>query len=149
MLSNPIYVGEIRHKRISHPGQPRPIIERAEWERVQELLKERATRLRGTAGRKTQSFLTGKLFDEEGEPLYTCGAKKRARRYRYFVSRKLIRGSGNSADRGWCLPAEETEHAVIAAARQILSDYAALASKLKDHGLGATELKLTLDTVAG
>ena len=27
MLANPIYVGEIRHKRVSHPGQHEPIIE--------------------------------------------------------------------------------------------------------------------------
>ena len=31
MLANPIYVGEIRHKRVSHPGHHEPIIERAQW----------------------------------------------------------------------------------------------------------------------
>jgi site-specific DNA recombinase len=44
MLANPIYVGEIRHKRLSHPGQHEPIIERSLWQRVQEMLKQRAAR---------------------------------------------------------------------------------------------------------
>jgi hypothetical protein len=77
MLANPIYVGEIRHKQVSHPGQHEPIIERSLWQRVQELLKQRSARPRGDATRRTTGLLTDKLFDENGEPLYACGAKKR------------------------------------------------------------------------
>ena len=89
----------------------------------------------------------GKLFDENGEPLYACWTKKGDRRYRYFVSRKLIRGADNTDDRGWRLPAEETEQAVIAATRQMLSDRGALASTLKACGLAAGELKHALEAV--
>jgi DNA invertase Pin-like site-specific DNA recombinase len=77
MLANPIYVGEIRHKQFSHPGQHKPIIGRAIWERVQEMLNARASRQRGGPTRRTTSLLMRKLFDENGEPLYACGAKKR------------------------------------------------------------------------
>jgi hypothetical protein len=147
MLANPIYVGEIRHKRISHPGQHEPIIERATWQRVQEMLTERAARQRGGASKRTPGLLVGKLFDENGEPLYACWAKKSDRRYRYFVSRKLIRGTDKTDDRGWRLPAEETEHAVTAAARRMLSDRGALASTLKACGLAAAELKQALEVV--
>jgi len=147
MLANPTYVGEIRHKRISHPGQHHPIIEKATWQRVQEMLAEQATRRRGSGSRRTPGFLVGKLFDEHGEPLYACWAKKGDRRYRYFVSRKLIRGSAKTDDRGWRLPAEETEHAVTSAARRMLSDRAALASTLKACGLAAAELKQALEVV--
>ena len=149
MLANPIYVGEIRHKRVSHPGQHEPIIERSMWQRVQEMLKERAARQRGGASRRTPGFLVGKLFDENGEPLYACWAKKGDRRYRYFVSRKLIRGADKTDDRGWRLPAEETEQAVMTAARQMLSDRGALASTLKACGLAAAELKHALEVVDG
>jgi hypothetical protein len=31
LLSNPIYIGEIRHKGTSYPGQHRPIISRDVW----------------------------------------------------------------------------------------------------------------------
>jgi hypothetical protein len=36
LLSNPIYVGEIRHKSICHPGQHQAILDRAVWERTQQ-----------------------------------------------------------------------------------------------------------------
>jgi hypothetical protein len=146
MLANPIYVGEIRHKRMSHPGQHQPIVERATWQRVQEMLNERAVRRPGGTSRKTPGLLTGKLFDENGEPLYACWAKKRDRRYHYFVSRKLIRGQ-DKTDGGWRLPTEETERAVVVGARQILSDRGALASTLRALGLAATELKRALEAV--
>ncbi len=34
LLYNPIYVGEIRHKNLRHPGQHQTIVDRAEWERT-------------------------------------------------------------------------------------------------------------------
>ena len=147
MLANPIYVGEIRHKRVSHPGQHEPIIERARWQRVQEMLKQRAARQGVGTSRRAPSLLMGKLFDENGEPLYACSAKKGDRRYRYFVSRKLVRGADKSRDRGWRISAEEIEHAVMAAARQMLSDRGALASTLKARGLAAAELRQALEVV--
>jgi site-specific DNA recombinase len=140
MLANPIYVGEIRHKRVSHPGQHEPIIDRSLWQRVQEMLKQRAARRCGHTSRRTPGLLMGKLFDENGEPQYACGAKKGNRRYRYFVSRKLVRGADKTREGGWRVSAEEIERAVIAAARQMLSDRGALASTLKACGLAAAEL---------
>jgi site-specific DNA recombinase len=147
MLANPIYVGEIRHRRVSHPGQHEAIIERSLWQRVQELLKPRAAHPRGGATRRTTCLLTGKLFDENGEPLYACWSKKGDRRYRYFVSRKLVRGTDKSRDSGWRISAEEVEHAVMAAVRQMISDRGALASTLKACGLAAAELKQALEVV--
>src|SRR3979490_2098984 len=35
LLRNPIYVGEIRHKGASHPGQHHPIVERSVWDKTQ------------------------------------------------------------------------------------------------------------------
>ena len=47
---------------------------------------------------------------------------KGARRYRYYVSRKLIQGKADQAHRGWRLPAAEIEGIVAVAARQMLDD---------------------------
>ena len=88
-----------------------------------------------------------KLFDENGEPLYACWTKKGDRRYRYFVSRKLVRGADKTRESGWRISAEEIEHTVMAAARQMLSDRGALASTLKACGLAAAELKQALEVV--
>ncbi len=146
LLGNPIYVGEIRHKRVCHPGQHDAIVDRTTWQRVQELLGERAARKRGLSAGKTSGLLSGKLFDENGEPLYSCGAKKGDRRYRYFVSRKLVREPGKKeGNNGWRLPAEETERAVLAGVKQILSDRRALASALKADGLGAADFPKVLE----
>jgi DNA invertase Pin-like site-specific DNA recombinase len=147
MLANPIYVGEIRHKQRSYPGQHELIIERVQWQRVQEMLKQRAARQGGGTSRKTPGLLTGKLFDENGEPLYACWAKKRDRRYRYFVSRKLIRGTDKTDDHGWRLPAEEIEQAVTAATHEMLSNRVALASTLRSSGFAAAKLKHALAVI--
>jgi site-specific DNA recombinase len=53
LLSNSVYIDEIRHKQERHPGQHEGIVSRALWERVQERLRERAPR-RGE-GSKTQA----------------------------------------------------------------------------------------------
>ena len=89
----------------------------------------------------------GKLFDESGEPLYSCWAKKGQRRYRYFVSKRLVRGTAKPDDRGWRLPAERIEQAVMVGIRQMLSDRGALASTLKACGFAAAELKQAVEAV--
>jgi site-specific DNA recombinase len=138
LLSNPIYPGEIRHKNERHPGQHEAIVSRELWERVQDRLRNRAVR-RGE-GRKTEaprSPLAGKLFDEKGEPLYVQGAAKGHRRYRYYVSRKLVRSGPEGGEQGWRLSAPEVERSVSAATRQILADRDAIAQALEESGIGA------------
>src|SRR5713226_7950982 len=46
LLSNPLYVGEIRHRGVRHPGQHQPIIDRELWDKVQEQLQEHTRRRR-------------------------------------------------------------------------------------------------------
>ena len=78
LLSNPIYLGEIRHKNERHPGQHEAIVSRELWERVQERLRDRAVR-RGE-GRKTEaprSPLAGKLFDEKRRASVCAGRSQR------------------------------------------------------------------------
>jgi site-specific DNA recombinase len=147
LLANPIYVSEIRHKKAIYPGQHEPIVERTIWQRVQEMLNAKAAHPRGGTVSRTSGLLRGRLFDESGEPLYSCWAKKGKLRYRYFVSRKLVRGSKMSDDRGWRLPSGRTEEAVTAAALQMLSDRGALASTLKALGFSASELKQAVEAI--
>jgi hypothetical protein len=141
LLANPIYLGEIRHNCVAYPGQHEAIVERATWLRVQEMLSKKAAHPRGGTVRKSAGLFMGKLFDESGEPLYSSWAKKAQRRYRYLVSKRLVRGTAKPDDSGWRLPAERTEQAVIVGVRQILSDRGALASTLKACGFAAAELK--------
>src|SRR5208283_931665 len=147
LLANPVYVGEIRHKNVTYPGQHEAIIERATWDRVQEMLSKKAAHRRGQTVRKAGGLLMGKLFDESGEPLYSCWAKKGQRRYRYLVSKRLVKGTAKPDDGGWRLPAERIERAVIAGIRLILSDRGAIASTLKACGFAAAELKQAVEAI--
>ncbi len=141
VLSNPIYVGEIRHRNERHPGQHDAIVSRELWERVQQQLSSRAAR-RGE-GRKTEaprSPLAGKLFDESGEPLYVQGAAKGQRRYRYYVSRRLVRGESEDTEQGWRISATEIEQTVSVAAQAMLCDRAAITLALEESGSAADQL---------
>jgi hypothetical protein len=92
LLRNPIYVGEIRHKGVCHPGQHVPIVDRAMWDRVAQLLREHSTGCGARSSSTKSGVLIGKLFDESGEGLTPSHAVKGDRRYRYYVSRSLTKG---------------------------------------------------------
>jgi site-specific DNA recombinase len=99
LLSNPIYVGEIRHKGVLHPGLHESIVDRRLWEKTQRLLRSQAVRSASRATKSVASPLMGRLFDERGVGLTPSHAMKGARRYRYYVSRGLIKGTAaDSAD---------------------------------------------------
>jgi DNA invertase Pin-like site-specific DNA recombinase len=137
LLSNPIYIGEIRHKDVRHPGLHEPIVDRELWEKTQLLLRSQALR-GGSRTKAVASPLMGRLFDESGQSLTPSHAVKGERRYRYYVSRSLIKGTAGSAGRGWRLPAPEIERTVAASACQILSDrieIAEVASGLAENRL--------------
>jgi len=145
LLANPIYLGEIRHRKVRHPGQHLAIVDRAVWEKVQERLRTQAAHHRKIDPRERPSPLAGKLFDESGEPLYACSASNRTRRYRYYVSRKVIRGAAGKTRTGWRLPALEIERAIARAAREMLADQPAIAVTLQDAGLPIGDLQAALD----
>lgn len=140
MLSNPIYLGEIRHKKERHPGQHQPIVSRELWEKVQQRLCDQAAKHRERPTRTPPSPLAGKLFDENREPLYLQGAVKGMRHYRYYVSRGLVRGAMQDDQRGWRVAAPELERAVRAATRQILGDRAAIAEAIQELSIDAGRL---------
>src|SRR6266478_2244965 len=141
LLSNPIYLGQIRHKKERHPGQHQPIVALELWENVQRRLSDQAATHRERPTKAASSPLAGKLFDESGEPLYVQGAVKGAWHYRYYVSRGLVRGwSVQDDQRGWRVAAPELERAVRAATRQILGDRAAIAGATEELIIDASRL---------
>jgi site-specific DNA recombinase len=75
LLSNPVYLGEVRHKGERHLGQHQAIVERELWERVQRMLGDHTVRRKRRTAAEP-SALIGKLFDESGEPLTPSHAVK-------------------------------------------------------------------------
>jgi DNA invertase Pin-like site-specific DNA recombinase len=148
LLSNPIYIGEIRHKEERHPGLHEAILDRKLWEKVQRQLQNHADRPIEPRTKVSPSPLAGKVFDETGEPLYVQAAVKDRRRYRYYVSRALVRGSKVEGQRGWRVPAPELERAVSIAARTILDDKAAILEAVQVAGMGDADINPIFGLVA-
>ena len=115
LMMNPVYIGRIRHKEQSYPGQHPAIIDAALWQAVQDKLIAAGARPRGRNLAATDSLiLTGKLRDETGDLLTPTHTQRHGRRFAYYISNRLI--SGGKDPTGWRMPAEALETAL----RQII-----------------------------
>jgi hypothetical protein len=73
-----------------------------------------------------------------GEGLTPSHAVKGDRRYRYNVSRSLMKGPAARVDSGWRLPAAEIERSIAAAAQSILDDQQTVISAIEEAGLDSS-----------
>ena len=119
LLTNPIYIGQIRHKKLTWTGLHEAIIDQDLWDRVQTKLQAASARPRvrcrqtGTLKQpEARSPLAGKLRDETGDRLTPSHTTRRGRRLRYYVSNRLILARTPKDGSGWRLPAPELEQAV-------------------------------------
>jgi site-specific DNA recombinase len=113
LLANRIYIGEVSHKGNTYAGEHEAIIDRELWEIVRAKLAEnhRARRYRTNASEP--SVLSGLIFGEDG-CLYTPShAVKKGKRYRYYVSRKIIHGQPRASTQPSRIPARELEQLVL------------------------------------
>ena len=113
LLRNPVYVGQVVHKGQVYEGRQQAIVDRALWERVQELLATKS------AARERRPIvpggrpLAGRLFDDRGNamsPTYTV--RRNGRRYPYYVSQALLQNEKERAGSIARVPAEEIERLV-------------------------------------
>lgn len=111
LLHNALYVGEIPHKGKTYPGQHKAIIDREVWNAVQHRLANNAPARRSDENVKGTGLLTGLIYDETGDPLSPTYAVKKGRRYRYYVSKRLVHAP-NPHGGGWRIPARELEDVV-------------------------------------
>lgn len=114
LLTNPIYIGRIRHGDKIYPGNHAALIPADFWERVQARLNEKAARARGRSPRleTASSPLLGKLRDETGDRLTPSHTRRRGRCFRTYVSSRLLSQGAASAGTGWRLPTPALEAAL-------------------------------------
>jgi hypothetical protein len=143
LLANPIYVGEVPHRSLSHPGQHEAIIERQLWEQVRQRLHEHTRRTAAGKISVAAPALAGKLFTEKEQRLVPTYTIKRGSRYQYYVSRVRLNGAVK-AKPGWRLPAGELERIVAAEVRKLLYDACAIASALHDSGIAPVQISSAL-----
>ena len=108
LLSNPVYIGKVRHHGEIFDGEHVPILEPQVFSKAQALLAAQAPRRAKPDNAHGSHLLTGILFDESGDRLSPTYATKNGKRYRYYVSNRLVRACKTSED-GWRVPAQQIE----------------------------------------
>jgi site-specific DNA recombinase len=129
MLSNPVYIGKVRHKDRIHDGQHAAIVDEGTYDKVQAMLQANAATPRGSTTMQDRHLLTGLIFDETGDRLTPSHASKKGRRYRYYVSNRLLQAKRNQTD-GWRLPADQVDRIVVNRIAALLTDRSSLAGML-------------------
>ncbi|MCO6419844.1 recombinase family protein [Siccirubricoccus sp. KC 17139] len=93
LLRNRVYRGEVAHRGNVYPGERAAIIGAELWEAAQQRLAEGRTNRKQGGGASHPSPLAGMLTDPAGEAMVATHARKAGRRYRYYVSHRLITGT--------------------------------------------------------
>ena len=92
LLSNPVYRGAIRHKKLLHWGSHPPIIDEATWDAVQAKLAVNGPGSPRSLKAGAGAFLKGVLFDDVDNAMQPIHANRRGRRYHYYVSSPRVHG---------------------------------------------------------
>lgn len=85
ILSNPVYIGKIRHMKNIYDGNHDGIIPQELFDAVQTKLQSQSMTQRGESKRSSNALLKGKIFANSGDiytPTYT---NKSGKRYRYYI----------------------------------------------------------------
>jgi site-specific DNA recombinase len=123
LLSNPLYIGQVAHRGATYPGEHKPIIDAALWNKVQSALKGNGPKRNQDKNNESPFLLAGLVFDEAGGPLYLAQTRNHEKRYGYYVSKSLV-GGGNGKAEGWRLPAKMLEDVIITAITEMLASEA-------------------------
>src|SRR3989440_10689363 len=113
-LKNRVYLGEVHHGGKWFEGEHDAIVDRASFDRVQELLK---SKVQGRKVKRSDSgaLLLGKLYDDRGNLMSPSFSSKNGVRYRFYVSSALLRGRKDAAGSVGRIAAAEIESGVVAA----------------------------------
>jgi len=130
LLTNPLYIGKIRHKSDLYQGQHEPLVAAEVFQKVQATLQRNCrsggVAVRNRHGALLRGLLVCKGCDRAMTHTFTC---KGDRRYRYYTCTKAIK-SGRKACGSGSLPASEIERVVVEQIRGIAADPALRAEVL-------------------
>ncbi|MGL5029397.1 MAG: recombinase family protein [Wolbachia pipientis] len=91
IITNPIYMGKIRHYEKQYKGKHEAIIEEGKWQKAQELIKNQPYR----KAKYEEALLKGIIKCKSCNANMTLTyAKKENKRYRYYVCNNHLRGKG-------------------------------------------------------
>jgi site-specific DNA recombinase len=121
ILRNRTYLGEAVHKGKSYPGEHEPIVDRATWERVHEVLASNAKRRGNEARARTPAPLRGLMRCTHCSSAMTpTHTRRRGRLYRYYVCLGASR-RGHDTCPVRSIAASEVEGLVLGQVRRLLA----------------------------
>jgi site-specific DNA recombinase len=122
LLTNPLYVGKIKHKADLFQGEHEPIVDAELFQKVQATLQRNGrsggVMVRNRHGALLKGLLVCKGCDRAMTHSFTC---KGERRYRYYTCTRAIK-NGRKACPSGSLPASEIERVVVDQIRGIAAD---------------------------
>ena len=119
ILSNPIYVGRLRHKGQIHDGLHSAIIDLETWDRVQRRLAEQ-TQTRAGPHQNTKSFLAGSSTRSR-QPDGPKPCRQRRAALALLLSRALLKGRESDAGSITRVPAVQIEKQVFDAIQSVIA----------------------------
>lgn len=130
LLTNPTYVGKVKHNGSIYAGEHEAIVDEKAWQRVQKLLRRNGT-TRGRATRnKHGALLRGLLWCASCDTRMTHSYTRKSKKlYRYYICTQAQRGGWDSCPTK-SIPAGEIERFVVDRIRCIGSDPTLLAEVL-------------------
>ncbi|GFQ64072.1 site-specific recombinase [Trichonephila clavata] len=128
IITNPIYVGKVRHYEKQYEGKHEAIIEEEKWKKAQELIKNQPYRKAKYEEALLKGIIKCKSCDVNMTLTY---AKKENKRYRYYVCNNHLRGKGcESGNRN--VIAGEVEKEVMKRAEHLYKNWQEKAEEWKN-----------------
>ncbi|MEM6381671.1 MAG: recombinase family protein [Pseudomonadota bacterium] len=141
LLSNPVYIGLVRHKDETFDGAHDPIVDLDLYNEAQRVRAEQRHAHASWKLSQGRHLLTGLVFDETGDRLTPTHSSKARKRSGYYISARLGRLRKRDADPGgWRLPARELERAVEQEFLRILQTQYILLSGLPNRGIASDSI---------
>ncbi|MEM8540419.1 MAG: recombinase family protein, partial [Pseudomonadota bacterium] len=133
LLSNPIYIGKIRHQDKIHDGLHEAFINEELWASVQNKMEANTIRRQSNCNSSSAHLLTGLVFDEHGARLSTTHTIKNGKRYYYYISQNQGTKGEPNQQTSWRIPAKELERPVLNIVNDHLTDPNAQIDSLNLH----------------
>jgi site-specific DNA recombinase len=91
IINNPVYVGEAVHKGTSYPGEHKAIINRALWQRVQDILRVSPRKRAANSRARTPALLKGLIFGPNGTAMTPSHTRRNGKLYRYYIDMGVLK----------------------------------------------------------
>lgn len=145
LLSNPVYIGKIAHKRQIYDGRHEPIVDRPLWDDVQRQLSANRQVRKVRASAASPSLLAGLIYDDRGHAMSPSHAKKGSRRYRYYTSQAVLLYKDADAGSVTRVSAQTVETAVVSELIRRLTIPKALLELINPRRFGADRMEVLLE----